>query len=98
MNNPVARRASRIAGNSLPGPAGPRITPRRPGETVERKMVATTRITKALAWACLLGAGASIPLSPAIARDDVSSKDVLTAASMEELHKLIRLQPGEYRW
>ena len=28
----------------------------------------------------------------------VPSKDSLTAANMPDLHRLIRLQPGEYKW
>jgi hypothetical protein len=46
-----------------------------------------------LAWACALAAG----LAQAQTKD-VPSKQALTPASMEGLHRLIRLQPGEYRW
>jgi hypothetical protein len=45
-----------------------------------------------LGWAL-----ASLSGPPAQA-DDRPSKNALTASSMPELHKLIRLQPGEYKW
>ncbi len=43
--------------------------------------------------ACLFAAAV------AFGQNDVTpSKDVLTAGNMAELHRLIRLQEGEYRW
>ena len=58
--------------------------------------------TAALAGVCALIAGALTPSpSEALAQDEAKakpSKHALTPQSLEGLHKLIRLQPGEYRW
>ena len=61
-----------------------------------------SRRTTTLALARALAAGVLISLpAGALAQDEARqkpSKDALTTASMEDLHQLIRLQKGEYRW
>jgi hypothetical protein len=50
-------------------------------------------------FAQTLGCALAALLSGRPARaDDRPSKDALSAKSMPGLHKLIRLQPGEYKW
>ena len=64
-------------------------------------MDAPSRRTATLTCACALALGISTTFfSAALARTSQGkpSKDALTAGSMEDLHRLIRLQPGEYRW
>jgi hypothetical protein len=54
-----------------------------------------------LAWTCALTAVLMSFHSGMLAQAETKvkpSKHALTAQSMEGLHKLIRLQPGEYRW
>jgi hypothetical protein len=71
-------------------------------------MIAPTRrgklrgiATATLAWAGTLVVILTPSLSGLFAQNESKekpSKDALTPASMEGLHKLIHLQPGEYKW
>src|SRR5262245_41967244 len=47
-----------------------------------------------LGGSLLLSAARSAAADPAVG----SSKDLLTPATFESLHRMIGLQPGEYRW
>src|SRR5262245_28755778 len=53
-----------------------------------------------ITWSAVLNGSLLLPLLAArpAAAEVGSSKELLTPASFESIHRMIGLQPGEYRW